>query len=209
MVDRIEEEYEVADFIRVSSNFAKQSLTRHGVPAGKIFVCPLPVNRSRFAPPPDRLPPDRPASRLLCRVFGPEKGVHLFAPSWPNRRTDQVPIRIRRCDWGSGSKALLARERVGLDVIVKPGDPVMAYHRAELFVLPSLEDGFGFVVAEAMSWGVPVVVTDQCGAAEWVRPGESDGSSQRATKRPWPLSSVRPSPAETDWSTWAERLGRA
>jgi glycosyltransferase involved in cell wall biosynthesis len=72
-----------------------------------------------------------------------------------------------------GSKALLARERVGLDVIVKPGDPVMAYHRAELFVLPSLEDGFGFVVAEAMSCGVPVVVTDQCGAAEWVRPGES------------------------------------
>src|SRR5262249_15964472 len=62
---------------------------------------------------------------------------------------------------------------LGLNVTVAPGDPVPAYHRAELFVLPSLEDGFGFVAAEAMACGLPVVVTDQCGAAEWLRPGET------------------------------------
>jgi glycosyltransferase involved in cell wall biosynthesis len=72
-----------------------------------------------------------------------------------------------------GSKHLLATERAGLNVEVRPGDPVPAYHRAELFVLPSLEDGFGFVAAEALACGLPAVVTDQCGAAEWVRPGET------------------------------------
>jgi glycosyltransferase involved in cell wall biosynthesis len=40
-------------------------------------------------------------------------------------------------------------------------------------VLPTLHDGFGFVVAEAMASGLPVITTDQCGAAEWIRPGET------------------------------------
>ena len=51
-----------------------------------------------------------------------------------------------------------------------PQDPVPVYHRAELLVLPSLHDGFGFVVAEAMACGLPVIVTTSTGAAEWVTP---------------------------------------
>jgi glycosyltransferase involved in cell wall biosynthesis len=51
-----------------------------------------------------------------------------------------------------------------------PGDPVPSYRSADLFVFPSLEDGFGYVVAEAMACGLPVIVTDACGAAEWVTP---------------------------------------
>jgi glycosyltransferase involved in cell wall biosynthesis len=56
---------------------------------------------------------------------------------------------------------------------VAPGDPLPAYSWAEVFVLPSLEDGFGFVVAEAMACGLPVLVTDCCGAAGLVRHAES------------------------------------
>jgi glycosyltransferase involved in cell wall biosynthesis len=54
--------------------------------------------------------------------------------------------------------------------ICAPGDPRPAYARSELFVLPTLEDGSPFAVAEAMASGLPVIVTSDCGAAEWVRP---------------------------------------
>ena len=40
-------------------------------------------------------------------------------------------------------------------------------------MLPTLEDGSPFAVAEAMACGLPVIVTDCCGSAEWVRPGET------------------------------------
>ena len=56
---------------------------------------------------------------------------------------------------------------------VAAGDPLPAYHWAEILVLPSLEDGFGFVVAEAMPGGRPVIVTDACGAASLVRHGRN------------------------------------
>ena len=43
-----------------------------------------------------------------------------------------------------------------------------AYRAADILVFPSLSDGFGMVVAEAMAHGLPVITTDQAGAADLV-----------------------------------------
>jgi glycosyltransferase involved in cell wall biosynthesis len=46
------------------------------------------------------------------------------------------------------------------------------YRSIDVLVLPSREnDPFGLVAAEAMSIGVPVIVTDQCGIAGYLRDG--------------------------------------
>ena len=42
---------------------------------------------------------------------------------------------------------------------------------ADVLVLPSRWDGWGMVVNEALSVGVPVIVSDRCGAAELIRNG--------------------------------------
>src|SRR5262249_47982229 len=89
--------------------------------------------------------------------------------------TTCVPVQLRmvgatgdRC-----SKRLLATERAGLDVVDVPGDPVASLQESELFVLPTLEDGSPFAVAEAMASGRPVITTWNTGAAEWIRGGET------------------------------------
>ena len=43
--------------------------------------------------------------------------------------------------------------------------------RADLLVLPSRWDGWGMVVNEALSVGVPVIVSSQCGASDLVESG--------------------------------------
>jgi len=81
-----------------------------------------------------------------------------------------VTLEIAGSTGTRATHALFHRLRHGLSVTMQPQDPVPVYRRAELLVFPSLEDGFGFVVAEAMACGLPVVVTTNVGAADWVRP---------------------------------------
>jgi glycosyltransferase involved in cell wall biosynthesis len=68
---------------------------------------------------------------------------------------------------------LFERERAGLTVECAPGDSLAAYQRAELLVVPTLEDGLPFVLVEGLACGLPVVVTEEAGAAECVQPGRS------------------------------------
>ena len=47
--------------------------------------------------------------------------------------------------------------------------PMWLYAGVDVFVLPSRYENFGNVVAEAAAAGIPSVVTDRCGVAEYVR----------------------------------------
>lgn len=46
-------------------------------------------------------------------------------------------------------------------------------YEADLLVLPSRWDGWGIVVNEALSVGLPVIVSDQCGASDLVKEGSN------------------------------------
>ena len=45
-----------------------------------------------------------------------------------------------------------------------------AYEAADVLVFPTLCDGFGLVVAESLAHGLPVITTDQAGAADLLTP---------------------------------------
>ena len=51
-----------------------------------------------------------------------------------------------------------------------PARAFRSLRSADVLVFPTLSDGFGMVVAEAMAHGLPVITTDQAGAADLVSP---------------------------------------
>ena len=142
-------------------------------PPPRSSFAPPPLNRLRFVPPPTLPAATGPLRLVYAGTLDLRKGFVYLLQAARKIGAEKVRIEFAGSTGDRGSKALLARERRGLDVAVTPDRPEVAYNRAELFVLPSLEDGFGLVTGEAMACGLPAIVTDQCGSAEWVSPGET------------------------------------
>jgi glycosyltransferase involved in cell wall biosynthesis len=166
----IEDEYVLADRVRVSSAWAKESMVTRGVPAEKVLVVDQPLDLARFTPG-DRASGarDEKSAVRLCFAGSVDvrKGVfHLLRAMRAARAPSELVVV--GSTGNRPTRIALERESKGLAVTLAPGDPVPAYRASDLFVLPTLEDGFGFVVAEAMACGLPVLATDACGAAEWV-----------------------------------------
>jgi glycosyltransferase involved in cell wall biosynthesis len=56
---------------------------------------------------------------------------------------------------------------------VAPWETPALYRSADVFVLPAISEAFGRVVLEAMASGVPVIVSENTGAADTIEDGES------------------------------------
>jgi glycosyltransferase involved in cell wall biosynthesis len=46
------------------------------------------------------------------------------------------------------------------------------YRRCDAFVFPTVDDGFGMALLEAMAHGLPAITTTHCGAAELFTPDQ-------------------------------------
>jgi glycosyltransferase involved in cell wall biosynthesis len=173
MVERVQHEYELAKRVRVSSQWSKASFIENGVPAEKIVVFQQPVNLLRFRPPCGFPPAKGPLRVCFVGSLDLRKGFVYLLRAIKLLGPERVSLEIVGATGDRLCKQLLARESTAINLRCAPGDPVSAYQAAELMVLPTLEDGSPFAVAEAMACGLPVIVTDCCGSAEWVRPGET------------------------------------
>ncbi len=175
MVERVEEEYALADWIRVSSAWAKASLIAGGVPAHKIVVMQQPVNLQHFHPKRTSGLQSQADPLRVCFVGSLDlrKGFVYLLRAVKALGTPPVELEFVGATGNRCCAQLFARESDGVQHLCQPGDPLHVYQRADVFVLPTLEDGSPFAVAEAMACGLPVIVTDSCGSAEWVRAGQS------------------------------------
>lgn len=107
---------------------------------------------------------------FLGRIY-PIKGLPTLIEAWARVRPHGWRLRIAGPDEAGHQKQVERAVAVaGLgDVVSFPGpiEPQMkaaAYFEADLFVLPSLSESFGMVVAEALAHGLPVLTTT---AAPW------------------------------------------
>jgi glycosyltransferase involved in cell wall biosynthesis len=173
MVARVEEEYHLANRIRVSSEWAKRSMIAYGVPGEKINVIQQPINLERYRPNSARQRMDGPLRVCYVGSLNLAKGFQYLIRAIKRLGAEKVRLEIVGATGSRVARRIFEEQRKGINCTAAPGDSIPAYHRAEIFILPSLHDGFGFVVAEAMACGLPVIVTENCGAAECVRLGHS------------------------------------
>lgn len=166
MIERKIEEFELADKLMVYSDFQKNSFVSQGVPADKIFVNPLWVDVDFWHPIVRNPPQDN--DRLLKLLFVGELSFRKGLPFlFEALKALNAPVELVLAGRETGQFPI--PNRLG-KAQVKLVGPVTKYRLRELYaesdllLLPSVADAFGWVAVEAMACGVPVLLSENCGA---------------------------------------------
>jgi glycosyltransferase involved in cell wall biosynthesis len=168
--DRLRAEWDAAAGVVVNSDWTARSLVRQGVPREKLHIVPL-----AFEPPAtvphqiDRSSSGRPLTVLWLGNVVLQKGIqYLIAAA--RLLTDRSIRFVIVGQVGISRQAIESAPRsVEFVGRVTRDRTAEMYRAADVFVFPTLSDGFGLTQLEAMAHGLPVVATPNCGAV--VEPG--------------------------------------
>jgi len=224
-----------ADLVIAISRAGAAEIVEHfGVAADRVRVVPLGVDARFFeSPPPERV------EATLAR-HGLRSGYYLFVGTLQPRKNvvgliaayKRIPERIRRerqlviagkAGWGvEALREELSRHRsegqcMWLDYV--PGEDLPdLYAGAAALVFPSLAEGFGLPVLEALAAGAPVIASDlpalrEVGEtlASYVPPGDQDAlaegmrTADAARESPEARSVRRAHARGFSWRSCAER----
>ncbi|MBW4620827.1 MAG: glycosyltransferase family 4 protein [Cyanosarcina radialis HA8281-LM2] len=155
-IERKEREVRLADRIFVASSITKKSLLDAGIEAEKIGVVPYGAPVEYFHPQPK---PDRIFRALSVGRIGPRKGTHYLLQAWQELQlTNAELLLIGTNVFPSGW--LEKYSDVCRYVSCVPHAALNTYYSsASVFVFPSLVEGFGLVLLEAMASGIPIITT--------------------------------------------------
>lgn len=168
---QIDEEIAAADLVLLGSRFARQSFVDQGISPERLAVAAYGVDHELFAP----LPVDvRRERRGFAAIFvgqiGQRKGLSYLLSGY--RQFARADSTLTLVGNFAGADAPLRRHAdLFRHLPNQPrADLARLYGGCDVLVFPTLLEGMGLVVLEAMACGLPVIVTD-CGPGDLVRDG--------------------------------------
>ncbi len=227
---RLVAEPAMAAHLFVASSFTRETLVEHGTPGDAITVIPYGVDCARFSPGPSRQPSPGTLRLLFVGRINQRKGIQYLLESLRLLRPagDSLPaVHLTVCGRVVDGLGLFAP--LGSQVTVRPDvsadELLAAYREADLFVFPSIAEGFGQVLLEALACGLPILSTTRTAAPDLieegvegfvVEPGDPVALALRiewARTHPEQLEAMRGAArrraAQFTWERFRERLAAA
>jgi len=181
MVAREQREYALADAVAVLSTFARQSFIDQGVDPARVWLLRPGVDVEEFRP------SDEVLARRIERIRSGDQLRVLFVGTLSFRKglwdlaTMMRRLGSRRMDFTLvGDVPVEAREIVAdlsRQARVEPRQPRHrlrdVFGEADVFVFPTIEDGFGLVLAQAHAAGLPILTTPNGGGLDVIADGRT------------------------------------
>ena len=159
---RLNVEGELADQIIVASSYTKQTLIENNICSDKITIIPYGVESYSFQP---KLKYDEHNGKIKLIFVGQmiqRKGlVYLFdAIKLLNTENIELTLVGRGVIDAKLIEQYTKYFKINIKINISHNELVNELHSNDLLVFPSLVEGFGHVILEAMSIGLPVLCTN-------------------------------------------------
>jgi len=171
IIAKEEKEYELADCITVPSTFNLESFVSMGIPRQKLNVISYGANIERFTPIDNRSP--KKFVVLFVGQISLRKGIPYLLEAFKSFEHPKKEL------WIVGSfvhgmekfKSQFNDDRIKLLGRVPNAQLPQIYAQADVFVLPSIEEGLALVQGEALASGCPIIATGHTGASNLFQNG--------------------------------------
>ncbi|MEM7774289.1 MAG: glycosyltransferase family 4 protein [Pseudomonadota bacterium] len=180
MIEREEREYELADRVSVLSSFARDSFIACGHGPSACSIEALGVDVRRFQTTPQAL--EERKARLLrgdrlriltVGTFSYRKGAHDLA-AVANRLAKRMEFRFVGAELDEAAKVRnAAAESIEFVGRLPEEQLKLQYAWADIFLFPTIEDGFAAVLPQAAVAGLPIIATVNSAAPDIVRRGST------------------------------------
>jgi glycosyltransferase involved in cell wall biosynthesis len=164
IVRREEAIYALADAITVGSNVARRSFIAMGIAPEKVHVIPYGVRLDKFTP--TEPPPADSFQVLFAGQISLRKGIPYLLEAFHRLRHPRKHLTLVGSlqDDLRPLLATLPTEDVTFTGSIPQPQLARRMSASHVLVLPSIEEGFGLVMAQAMACGCPVLASSATGA---------------------------------------------
>ena len=172
VIERECAEYDAADMVNVISTFARRTFIERGFAPSRLILTPLAVDMPEVTGSVRRTPRRGPLRVLFLGNVSLRKGVHYLLEATNALGPAAVNVSLVGGVSPDGEVILDRLATRGESKGSVPRQKLAAVFKAhDVLVLPSVEDGFGAVICEAMAAGLPVIATENTGAPDVVHDG--------------------------------------
>ncbi len=211
-------EFKACDYILTASNFVRNSFIKHGFAKEKFLLIPYgsEINKERSF---KKTVPENNIKILCVGQITFRKGQIYLLNAIQQLQKENIECELTLVGvLDEEYQSCLKKEE--LDDFYQhiehvPNDQIEEFMSTfDLFVLPSIEDGFGIVVTESLSVGVPVITTISAGASDIIEDDKngykvlpsSSNSIVDAIKKSRGKTFIMDNAEVIDWHEYANQL---
>ncbi|THD09543.1 glycosyltransferase family 4 protein [Metallibacterium scheffleri] len=169
-IAQLDREIELADHVLVGSSFVRDTFIAEGVPAEKLEVIPYGVDTSLFRPGEPKPAWDDSFNIVFVGQLSQRKGLSYLLKAYEQIQDAKTTLTLVGQMQDNGTALKPWRHLFRHVPHVPRAQLADLFRQADVFAFPTLIEGMGLVVIEAMACGLPVLTTSN-GHGDIVRDG--------------------------------------